>query len=132
MIEQTKILLWRTLAALSIALGVIGVVLPVMPTVPFMLLAAWAGSKGWPELESWLLAHPVFGPQIKQWRDHGAVSRKAKILACTMMTGSATMLWFMPVPDLVRWVLYPAFALIGLWLCWRPEPASAMVTVKTD
>jgi uncharacterized protein len=131
MIELTKILLWRTLAVLCIALGVIGVVLPVMPTVPFLLVAAWAGSKGWPALEAWLLAHPAFGPQIRQWREHRAVSRRVKIVACTMMAGSATMLWFMPLPDLMRWVLYASFALIGLWLCLRPEPPAAL-TIRVN
>ncbi len=132
MIEQTKILLWRALAVMAIVLGLIGVVLPVMPTVPFILVAAWAGSKGWPALEAWLLAHPLFGPQIRQWREHGAVSRKAKILACTMMAGSATMLWFMPVPGLVRWVLYPGFALMGVWLWLRPEPQTQLAKASAD
>jgi uncharacterized protein len=132
MIEQTKILLWRALAVLGILLGLIGVVLPVMPTVPFMLMAAWAASKGWPELEAWLLAHPLFGAQIRQWREHGAVSRRIKIVACLMMTGSATMLWFMPVPELLRWVVYPTLALMGLWLCLRPEPPRVLATAKID
>jgi uncharacterized membrane protein YbaN (DUF454 family) len=87
-----------------------------------VLVAAWAGSRGWPQLEAWLLAHPRFGPPIRQWREHGAVSRRAKWLACTMMAGSALMLWFVPVPPWLRGVVYGAMLGVGVWLWRRPEP----------
>ena len=58
-----------------------------LPTVPFVLLAAWAAGKGWPELEQWLLHHPRYGGSIRAWRQHGAVSRRAKWLASVMMAG---------------------------------------------
>ena len=51
-------LLWRGLAVLSLLLGIVGAMLPVLPTVPFLLLAAWAASKGWPALEIWLWRRP--------------------------------------------------------------------------
>ena len=71
-----KLLLWRTLAAVCVALGLLGVVLPGLPTVPFLLLAAWAGGHGWPALEVWLLQHPRYGPGLRQWRERGAVPRQ--------------------------------------------------------
>ncbi len=123
MIEHTKTLLWRALALLCIALGVIGLLLPVMPTVPFLLAAAWAASKGWPELEARMLAHPIYGPHIVNWRANGAVPRKAKWLALFMMSCSATMLWFVPIPTLLRWSIYAIFITVGTWLWFRPEPA---------
>lgn len=122
MIEHTKMLLWRTLALIGIALAVIGLLLPVMPTVPFLLVAAWAASKGWPELEARMLAHPVYGQPIRDWRSHGAVPRKVKWLASFMMSCSATMLWFVPIPDLLRWAIYAMFFAVGGWLWMRPEP----------
>jgi uncharacterized membrane protein YbaN (DUF454 family) len=122
MIEHTKMLLWRALALIGLALGVIGVLLPVMPTVPFLLVSAWAASKGWPELEARLLAHPLYGQHIRNWRTHGAVPRKIKWLTTFMMSGSATMLWFVPIPDLLRWGLYAMFFAVGAWLWLRPEP----------
>ena len=122
-IQTTKLLLWRLLAILGLILAVVGAVLPVMPTVPFLLLAAWAAGKGWPALEARMLAHPTYGPSIRQWREHGAVSRKAKWFACSMMTCSALMLWFVfPVPAWVRWTVYATFLIVGGWLCMRPEP----------
>lgn len=52
-------LLWRALALVFVALGLIGAFLPVLPTVPFLLAAAWAAGRGWPALEDWLLGHPA-------------------------------------------------------------------------
>ncbi|MGB1922749.1 MAG: YbaN family protein, partial [Alcanivorax sp.] len=66
-----RVLCWRSLAMLFVLLGMIGVVVPGMPTVVFLLLAAWAGSHGWPQLERWLLQHPRHGGHIRQWREHG-------------------------------------------------------------
>lgn len=122
MIHLTRILLWRLLAISALVLGAVGAFLPIVPTVPFVLVAAWAGSRGWPQLEAWLLAHPRFGPPIRQWRERGAVSRRAKWLACTMMAGSALMLWFVPVPPWLRGVVYGVMLGVGVWLWRRPEP----------
>ncbi len=135
MMQAAKVFFWRAVALLGLGLGVVGAVLPVMPTVPFLLMAAWAASKGWPELEARLLNHPLYGPPIQQWRANRAVSRKVKVLACFMMSCSATMLWFMPIPDALRWGIYTAFVLIGTWLCLRPEPVTAPslpLTVQAD
>lgn len=114
-------LLWRALALACVALGVIGAVLPVLPTVPFLILAAWAGSRGWPELEKWLLDHPRHGPAIRRWRDHGAVPRRAKWLATTMMLASAAILAISPVATWVKVAVPVTMACVALWLWSRPE-----------
>ena len=121
MIRHTRLLLWRTLAGVSLLLGLIGAVLPVLPTVPFLLLSAWAAGRGWPSLEARLLGHPKYGPLIRQWRERGAVPRRAKWLATVMMLGSATALWWSPVPSWVRAVVYLVLLGVALWLWRRPE-----------
>ncbi len=128
MLQHTKTILWRTLALICLALGVIGLLLPVVPTVPFLLAAAWAGGKGWPALEAWLLAHPALGPPIRDWRAHGAIPRRAKWLATVMMCGSATILWLAPVPPWLRWGVYATMASVCLWMWLRPEPPPASAT----
>ena len=128
--QHTKTLLWRALALLGLALGLIGLLLPVMPTVPFLLMAAWAAGKGWPALEARLLAHPSYGKPIRDWRAHGAIPRKAKLLATVMMCGSATMLWFAPLPVAVRWGVYAVMATVCAWMWTRPEPPPATVPVE--
>ena len=114
-------MLWRALAVLGVLLAVIGAVLPVMPSVPFLILAAWAGGKGWPALETWLLNHAHFGPGIRRWRENGAVPRRAKWLATVMMTGSAIMLSLSPLPLAVKVVVPSVMAAVAVWLWRRPE-----------
>ena len=121
MLQSVQILLWRTGALLSLALGIVGIALPVVPTVPFVILAAWAASKGWPALERWLLGHPIYGPHIMRWRDHGAVPRFAKVAATLMMLVSALGLQFSAAPLWLRIAVPPTLLLVAIWLCLRPE-----------
>ena len=121
MIRHTRLLLWRTLASVSLLLGLVGVVPPVLPTVPFLLLAAWAGGRGWPSLEARLLAHPRHGPVLRQWRERGAVPRRAKWLATVMMLGSAVLLWWSPVAPWGRGAVYLVLLGWTRWLWRGPE-----------
>lgn len=70
----------------------VGVVLPLLPTTPFVLLAAFFASKGSPAFSAWLARHPTFGPAIDQWRERRAIPCKAKLLACGMMLASWSVL----------------------------------------
>lgn len=121
MIRQTRLLLWRLLAAAMLALGMAGVVLPVLPTVPFLLLSAWAASKGWPALEARLLAHPTHGPHIRRWRERGAVPRKAKWFSSLMMLGSSTVLAVSAAPIWVKLGAPAMMLAVAIWLWHRPE-----------
>jgi len=114
-------LLWRALTVLALALAIIGIALPVVPTVPFLLVAAWAAGRGWPQIEAWLLAHPRFGQTILRWRERGAVPRKAKWFATLGMAGSATMLWFLPLPLWLRLTVPSVMLVVGVWVWFRPD-----------
>ena len=113
---------WLLLAYFSLGLGIIGIVLPVMPTVPFILLAAYAASRGSQRLHDWLLAHPLMGPMIRDWRDNGAVSRRAKWLATTMMATTAIVLLFLSPRLWLTISVSLVMTLIATWLWLRPEP----------
>ncbi|MBA4176835.1 MAG: DUF454 domain-containing protein [Leptothrix sp. (in: Bacteria)] len=120
-----KLLLWRATALVCLGLGLLGVLLPGLPTVPFVLLAAWAGGRGWPALEQWLLRHPRHGATLRQWREAGAVPRRAKWAASLMMAASALVMWALGVPT---WALATAvlvMAAVAAWLWCRPEPCPA-------
>lgn len=123
-----RILLWRTIAVLALLLGIIGLLLPIMPTVPFLLVAAWAGGKGWPVLEQKLLAHPKYGPQIIAWRKYGVVKRQPKVIASVMMAGSALMLGFSPAPFAVKFAVIGIMATVAVWLWLRPETKPTTAT----
>lgn len=73
--------LWAILGFAALAIGAIGIVVPFLPTVPFLLLAGVCFARSSAGLHHWLLAHPVFGPPIESWRARGAIPRRAKILA---------------------------------------------------
>lgn len=113
---------WWLLAWGSLALGAIGIVVPGLPTVPFVLLSAYAAARGSERLHARLLSHPRFGPVIREWQAHGAVSRRAKWLATGMMS-LAALLMFATAP---RWWMggtgTAIMAVVAAWLWTRPEP----------
>lgn len=80
--------LWLLLGLASTGCGIAGIVLPLVPTTPFLLLAAYAFARSSPRLHAWLLAHPRLGPPIVGWQRHGAIGRRAKIAAAGLMAGS--------------------------------------------
>ncbi len=121
MVRFLALLWWRVLALASVALGLVGVFVPGLPTVPFLLLAAWAGGKGWPALEAWLLAHPRHGPAIRRWRDHRAVPRRAKWLASATMLASAVLIGLSSAHAGAKLAMVGLLAAVALWLWRRPE-----------
>lgn len=78
-------LLWTAAGVLSLAIGIIGIFLPLLPTTPLVLLAAFCFGKGSPRLRSWIVGHRRFGPMIADWEATGAIPRKVKLWACSVM-----------------------------------------------
>lgn len=112
---------WRALALLALGLGAVGVFVPALPTVPFLLLSAWAAGKGWPALEAWLLRHPRYGPHILRWRERGALPRRAKWAASATLLLSTGLLWVLPAPAWLRFGAPLLMAAVAVWLWRRPE-----------
>jgi uncharacterized membrane protein YbaN (DUF454 family) len=77
--------LWLAVGFLATGCGIAGVVLPLVPTTPFLLLAAFAFARSSPRLHDWLVNHPRFGPPIADWQAHGAISRRTKLVAAAVM-----------------------------------------------
>ncbi|WP_207063155.1 YbaN family protein [Motiliproteus sp. SC1-56] len=78
-------LLYISLGFLCLLLGLVGVVLPLLPTTPFVILAAFCFSRGSDRLHRLLLNHRLFGPLIRQWEAHGVIPLRIKWLSTTMM-----------------------------------------------
>ena len=72
---------WASLGLLCLLLGMVGIVLPLLPTVPFLLLAAFLFARSSERLHNWLLSHPRLGPPIEDWQARGAINPAAKRLA---------------------------------------------------
>ncbi|MGX5915358.1 YbaN family protein [Aliidiomarina sp. Khilg15.8] len=115
-------LFWRTLAVLALALAAVGIPLPGLPTVPFVLVAAWAGARGWPSLEAKLLTHPRYGPAVSAWRQNRAIPRKAKFIASAMMLISSLLLTASNAPVMLKIALIVFLCGVAIWLWRRPEP----------
>ncbi|MBF4519828.1 MULTISPECIES: YbaN family protein [Acinetobacter] len=115
-------LFWRSLVVIFVILGFIGALLPGMPTTVFLILAAWAASRGWPQMDDWLLNHPKYGSTLRDWRANGTVPRKAKWFATTMMSISAIIMLFTTAPVAVKIFTNTTMFVVGVWLWLRPEP----------
>lgn len=114
--------LYLTGGLAALGLGIVGVLLPIMPTVPFLLLAAFCFSQSHPKWADRLYDHPHYGESLRNWRDRRAISRRAKISAVIAMAiGVGFTWWTVGWP----WVLVSvaALAIAGTWICTRNEPA---------
>jgi uncharacterized protein len=79
-------LFYLALGWLSVGLGIVGIILPILPTTPFLLVAVWAFSRSSPALAEKLRNHPKAGPYIRAWQDHGVIPVVGKVLSTVMMT----------------------------------------------
>lgn len=113
---------WALLAYACLGLGLVGIVVPGLPTVPFVLLAAFAAARGSQRLHDRLLADARSGPMIRDWQRHGAVSRRAKVLAVAMMGGCAALLLLTAPRAWMAGAGIAIMAIVGVWLWTRPEP----------
>lgn len=116
--------LWLVLAYAALGLALAGVFLPLLPTTPFVLLAAFAASRGSQRLHDWLLEHSVFGPIIADWERGRTVRRRAKVAAVATMIASLGLMVIVDVPLVAVAIAALAMATVGLWLWTRPEPGS--------
>jgi len=80
--------MWTLAGWIFVVLGAIGAALPVMPTVPFLLVAAFCFERGSPKMHAWLMEHRTFGPPLANWRNHRVIRPKAKALSVTCITSS--------------------------------------------
>lgn len=118
---------WWLLAYCSLALGIVGIFVPGLPTTVFILVAAYAASRGSERLHDYLLAHRRFGPTIRDWQKYGAVSRRGKWAATlTMLFCAAVLLAIMFSIASHRWWMaalpIACMVVVGTWLWLRPEP----------
>lgn len=115
-------ILWGSLGGLSVGLGAVGVVLPLLPTTPFMLLAAYCFARSSPRAERWLLEHPRFGPAIADWRTHGAISVRAKRWAMLALGLTFALSLALGLPFWVLAAQGSALVLVAVFLLTRPSP----------
>lgn len=113
--------LWTLGGFLSFGLGFVGVWLPLLPTVPFMLLAAFCFARGSERFHDWLLAHPTFGPAIRDWRASGAISRRGKRAALAAIVAGFTISVILGVRPEILALQAAVLACVTVFILTRPD-----------
>ncbi len=105
-----------------LGLGIIGAFLPVLPTTPFLLLAAYFYSRTNHELHQWLYNHKMFGPPLRDWDENKVIGLKAKIVATTAI--ALVLFWRIPrleIHSLMKGVIVVILTGVLLFIWTRPS-----------
>ncbi|WP_246616405.1 YbaN family protein [Thaumasiovibrio subtropicus] len=113
--------IWCFFGAVALILGIVGIVLPLLPTTPFILLSCACFSRGSERLHHWLISHPRFGPVIVNWQEHRSLSPVVKKRALVMIVLSfAFSIYMMPLPA-VKSAVGVMGVVLFIWIYRLPE-----------
>ncbi len=115
-------LVWIAFGWAALGLGVVGIVLPLLPTTPLVLLAAACFGRGSPRLRTWLIEHPRLGPSIHDWERHRAIPRRAKRAAIIAMAGCIALSIGLGLSTLAISIQAVCLSGAALFILTRPEP----------
>lgn len=122
MITHVKRLTLILIGLLSIVLGALGIFVPLLPTTPFLLLAAFAFANSSERMHQWLLDHNIFGPLIDDWRQYRAISRRAKIVSILSMVAIILISALMSAPTYVVVIQALVLSATATFVLSRPLP----------
>lgn len=122
MYSTTKRTILITSGFLSLAIGIVGIFLPLLPTTPFVLLAAFCFSKSSERLHQWLIRHPRLGPIISDWEQNGVIRLRVKIIATlTMLSLVSYPLFFMAFPLFLKIIVVLCIVGVLIFIWSRPS-----------
>ena len=113
---------WVLAGLLFVAIGAIGVVLPLLPTTPFLLVATYCFARSSERLNRWLLSHRIFGPLIDNWQKYGSIDRRSKQLSMVAIALTPIITIIIGVP---WWALVAQLVVLGAsatFILTRPNP----------
>ena len=120
MSDKTKRTFYLIVGYIFVGIGFLGALLPVLPTVPFLLIAVWAFSKSSDRLKEWLYTHPVYGTHITAWFEKGAMTKKAKFFSIFFMFISLSILTYLSpnfyIPSIVGCIMIG----VSMYILTRP------------
>ena len=115
-------------------MGAVGVILPLIPTTPFLLLAAACYARSSKRFYDWLLANRIFGLTIRHWQEFGSVALRTKVVAITLLvlTLGSSVVFFVPL-----WPVKMLLVAIGAWVVYflvrlPTEPSLPKSAMKRD
>jgi uncharacterized membrane protein YbaN (DUF454 family) len=114
---------WLLAGLMSIAIGAVGVVLPLLPTTPFLLIAAFAFARSSARLNSWLREHRSFGPLINNWHRDGSIDRKVQRIAIIVILMTPVITWLIGAP---LWIIVCQIVVLSaaaVFILTRPLPS---------
>lgn len=117
---------WGAAGVLCVGVGVVGIVMPLLPATPFLLLAAFCFARGSPRLHDWLVNHMHLGPPIRAWQTYRAVSRGAKWAATLALVLAVVAAWWAGVPGWGLAIHGVAMSAAAVFLWTRPEPPQTL------
>lgn len=110
-----------TVGCLSTVAAVIGAFLPLLPTTPFVLLAAWCFYRSSPKAHAWLAHQPVLGPALQDWQKNRAISRKTKIIAISAILISVVVTWYTVELKIVKYLVFLFLFCVSVFILTRNE-----------
>ena len=113
--------LWALLGLICVFLAFVGIVLPLLPTVPFLLLAAFFFARSSEKLHYWLLSHPILGPPIENWQDRGAINPTAKRIATISIAAVFLFSWVLGLRTAILLVQAAVLCLVLIFIWSRPN-----------
>jgi uncharacterized membrane protein YbaN (DUF454 family) len=114
---------WLLAGLMSVAIGAVGVVLPLLPTTPFLLIAAFAFARSSARLNNWLREHRSFGPLIDNWHRDGSIDRKVKRIAIIVLLMTPVITWLFGAP---LWIIVCQIVVLSaaaVFVLTRPLPS---------
>ncbi len=112
---------WLGFGWLCVGLGAVGAFLPLLPTVPFLLLAAFCFARSSEKVHKWLIEHPKFGPPIADWRRNGAIRRRVKWISTASIIVSFAIPALMGVKPMILAIQAVALICVSVFIWTRPE-----------
>lgn len=112
---------WLCVGLLCVGLALLGAVLPLLPTTPFALLAAYAFAQSSPRLSRWIENHRLLGPLIDNWRRHRAISRRAKFAAMTVIAATPLISMLLDWPWWIIAIQLVALSCVSFFILTRPD-----------
>ncbi|WP_442485716.1 YbaN family protein [Aeoliella sp. SH292] len=118
-VQGARRMVYLGLAGVFLTLALAGVILPGLPTTPFVLLASYFLSRSWPRLNEKLMASKLLGPVLRDWQQHRAVSLRVKLIAITMVLAAVSLIVYRGEMSEVLLMTVVAAAVVGLTVIYR-------------